>query len=151
MQWHYQLASSMQRAFPFGFILKKPTCSYYKLILVKADGNSRNFSLFTTLAYIDYFHRYSIGLHSVVDITVVFESIWPGFESWRPHTFLMFFYVFFFCHYYYSANSTLQSLLRFSYFIIPYDAQASSACSALFKFCSRLLKQLDDTADVHIP
>ena len=29
------------------------------------------------------------------------------------------------------ANSTLLSLLRFSYFITPYDAQASSALSAL--------------------
>ena len=37
----------------------------------------------------------------------------------------------FFCHFYYSANSTLLSLLRFSYFITPYDAQASSAFSAL--------------------
>ena len=36
--------------------------------------------------------------------------------------------MFFFCHYYYSAN--LQ-LLSFSYFITPYDAQASSAFSAL--------------------
>ena len=44
---------------------------------------------------------------------------------------LMFFFMFFFCHYYHSANSTLLSLLRFSYFITPYDAQASSACSAL--------------------
>ena len=31
------------------------------------------------------------------------------------------------------ANSTLLSLLRFSYFITPYDAQASSAFSALIK------------------
>ena len=29
------------------------------------------------------------------------------------------------------ANSTLLSLLRFSYFITPFDAQASSALSAL--------------------
>ena len=39
----------------------------------------------------------------------------------------------FLCHYYYSANSTLLSLLSFSYFITPYDAQASSAVSALIK------------------
>ena len=34
-------------------------------------------------------------------------------------------------YYYYSANSTLLSLLRFSYFVTPNDAQASSACSPL--------------------
>ena len=44
----------------------------------------------------------------------------------------------FFCHYYYSVNSTLLSLLRFSYFITPYDAQASSAFSALIKWGSRM-------------
>ena len=37
----------------------------------------------------------------------------------------------FFYHYYYSANSTLLSLLSFSNFFTPYDAQASSAFSAL--------------------
>ena len=37
-----------------------------------------------------------------------FESIYPGFESG--------YHIFFFCHYYYSANSTLLSLLRLSYF-----------------------------------
>ena len=37
----------------------------------------------------------------------------------------------FFCHYYYSANSTLLSLLSFSYFITSYAAQASCAFSAL--------------------
>ena len=41
--------------------------------------------------------------------------------------------LFFFCHFYDSANSTFLSLLRFSYFITPYDAQASSAVSALIK------------------
>ena len=45
---------------------------------------------------------------------------------------------FFFCHYYYSANSTLLSLLRFSYFITPYDAQASSAFSAFILFWTGL-------------
>ena len=42
----------------------------------------------------------------------------------------------FLCHYYYNANSTLLSLLRFSYFITTYDAQASGACSALIS-CSQ--------------
>ena len=39
--------------------------------------------------------------------------------------------VLFCCYYYFSANSTLLSLPRFSYFITPYDARASSAFSAL--------------------
>ena len=46
----------------------------------------------------------------------------------------LFFYVFFFLSLllqYKFANSTLLSLLSFSYFITPYDAQASSAFSAL--------------------
>ena len=48
----------------------------------------------------------------------------------------IFFYVFFFFFFVicYSANSTLLSLLRFSKFIIPCDAQASSAFSALILF-----------------
>ena len=51
------------------------------------------------------------------------------------YLFFLFIY-FFFGHYYYSANckfanSTLLSLLSLSYFITPYDAQASSAFSAL--------------------
>ena len=59
----------------------------------------------------------------------------PGFESRESHDFIylfIFFHVF--CYYYYSANfenSTLLFLLSFSYFITPYDAQASSAFSAL--------------------
>ena len=80
-----------------------------------------------------------IGLHSVVDILVDFEPMYPGFESRESHEsffiyifLLLFFYVFLSlllqCKF---ANSTLLSLLRFSYFITPYDAQASSAFSAL--------------------
>ena len=63
-----------------------------------------------------------------------FEPIYPGFES---RIFLCFFFFFFFlslllqCKF---ANSTLLSLLRFSYFITPYDAQAFSAFSALIKW-----------------
>ena len=52
--------------------------------------------------------------------------------------FIIFFNVFFLslllqCNF---ANSTLLSLLSFSYFITPYDAQASSAFSALIMFCA---------------
>ena len=52
---------------------------------------------------------------------------------------LFFFYYFFliFCYYYYSANSKLLSLLKFSYFITPYDAQASSAFSTLILCLSK--------------
>ena len=53
----------------------------------------------------------------------------------RMNFFLFFSFYVFFCHNYYSANLQIQhycmSLLRFSYFITPYDAQASSAFSAL--------------------
>ena len=67
-----------------------------------------------------------------------FEHMYPGFESRESHEFfLLLFYILFFyvflslllqCKF---ANLTLLSLLRFSYFITPYDAQASSAFSAL--------------------
>ena len=61
-----------------------------------------------------------------------FEPMCPGFESRESHVFLCFFYVFLSlllqCKF---ANSTLLSLLSFFYFITPYDAQASSAFSAL--------------------
>ena len=70
----------------------------------------------------------------------------PGFESRQSHYFIYlfiylffdFFYLFIFFMFFLSlllqckfANSTLLSLLSFSYFITPYDAQASSAFSAL--------------------
>ena len=67
-----------------------------------------------------------------------FETMYPGFESRESHDFLFFMFFFFFflslllqCKF---ANSTLLSLLSFSYCIIPYDAQASSAFSALTKY-----------------
>ena len=55
----------------------------------------------------------------------------PRFESRYLFIIIFFICLCFLCHYYYSANSTLLSLLRFSYFITPYDAQGSSAFSAL--------------------
>ena len=66
-----------------------------------------------------------------------FESMCSGFESRDSHFFLCFFFCF--CFFVFLslllqcklANSTLLSLLSFSYFITPYDAQASSAFSAL--------------------
>ena len=70
-----------------------------------------------------------------------FESMGPGFESRESHDFFyldLFIYLFILslllqCKF---ANSTLLSLLSFSYFITPYDAQASSAFSALIKYTS---------------
>ena len=66
-----------------------------------------------------------------------FESMGPGFESRELHEFFYLF-IYFFMVFFLSlllqckfANSTLLSLLSFSYFITPYDAQASSAFSAL--------------------
>ena len=67
-----------------------------------------------------------------------FESMYPGFESRKSHDF---FYLFIFLCFFLSlllqckfANSTFLSLLSFSYFITPYDAQASSASSALILY-----------------
>ena len=66
-----------------------------------------------------------------------FVPMCPGFESRGLDGFFLFFFYLFFmfilslllqCKF---ANSTLLSLLSFSYFITPYDAQASSAFSAL--------------------
>ena len=68
----------------------------------------------------------------------------PGFESWKSHDFFFFLidlFIYFFFMFFLSllleckfANSTLLSLLSFSYSITPYDAQASSAFSALISF-----------------
>ena len=69
----------------------------------------------------------------------------PGFESRKLHDFPFFFFIYFFFMFFFFlslllqckfANSTLLSLLSFSYFITPYDAQASSAFSALIKRCT---------------
>ena len=63
-----------------------------------------------------------------------FEPMYPGFESRESHVFFLFFlfiYVFFLLLQCKFANSTLLSLPSFSFFITPYDAQASSAFSAL--------------------
>ena len=67
------------------------------------------------LVYIDYFYLVCIGLHSVVDILVDFEPMYPGFESRELHeiffiVFFLFFFLcfFFFCHYYYNANLQIQ-------------------------------------------
>ena len=77
----------------------------------------------------------------------------PGFKSRKRHLFIFFFFFFFLIFLIYLffvfffflslllqckfANSTLLSLLSFSYFITPYDAQASSAFSALIFFVKR--------------
>ena len=76
--------------------------------------------LFTILAYINYFvSENCIGLHSVVDILVDFEHMYPGFESRESHefffiTFLYSFFYVFFCHYYYSANLQIQHYCFYS-------------------------------------
>ena len=76
-----------------------------------------------------------------------FEPMCPaGFESRESHDFFFFglgggliylSFLWFFLSFLLQcklANSTLLSLLSFSYFITPYDAQASSAFSALIIF-----------------
>ena len=74
-------------------------------------------------------------------VQVDFEPMCPGFESRESYDFFFFFDFFIYSFFYVFflsllvqckiANSTLLSLLSFSYFITPYDAQASSAFSAL--------------------
>ena len=83
----------------------------------------------------------------------------PGFKSSKRHFFFFFFFLFFFFFYFFNlfifcvfflslllqckfANSTLLSLLSFSYFITPYDAQASSAFSALIFIAGRPMAAL---------
>ena len=73
-----------------------------------------------------------------------FEPMYPGFESRKSHDifiFLFFLFFLFLFSFFFSflssllqckfANSTLLSVLSFSYFITPYDAQASSVFSIL--------------------
>ena len=84
-----------------------------------------------------------IGLHGVVDVLVDFEPMCPGLESLESYDFFFFFFFDFFIYLFFYGfflslllqckfeNSILLSLLSFSYFITPYDAQASSAFSAL--------------------
>ena len=67
-------------------------------------------------------------------VEVDLQPVSPGFESRKMHDF---FYLFFLCFFWSLliqckfAISTLLPLLSFSYFMTPYDAQASSAFSAL--------------------
>ena len=56
-----------------------------------------------------------------MDTSVDFESIHPGLESRCSHFFCLFYFFMF-----YFFLSFLLSLLTFSYFITPYDAQAFS-------------------------
>ena len=90
-----------------------------------------------TLAYIDYFLSViRIGLHGVVESSWILNPCVPGSNLGHRMIFFSFIYLFFFmflslllqCKF---ANSALLSLLSFSYFITPHDAQASSAFSAL--------------------
>ena len=71
-----------------------------------------------------------------------FEPMFPGFESRESNEYFFLFIYFSLVYFFYVfvlslllqgkfANLTLLSLLRFSYFITPYDAQASSAFSSL--------------------
>ena len=71
-----------------------------------------------------------------------FEPMCPGFESRESHDFFFDFFIYLFFFYVFLslllqckfASSTLLSLLSFSYFITPYDAQASGAFSALILY-----------------
>ena len=74
-------------------------------------------------------------------VEVDFEPMGPGFESRKSHNFIFFFFSFiYFCFllFFFVIIITVQICkfnitvsTQFSYFITPYDAQASSAISAL--------------------
>ena len=113
-----------------------------------------HYSIYNFSIYLLFLSVICIGLHSVVDIMVDFEIVYPGFESRESHVFLIFFCLFFFMLFLFVclfvfflslllqckfAISTLLPLFSFSYFITPYDAQASSAFSALILYIA--LKQ----------
>ena len=74
-------------------------------------------------------------------VEVDLQPMSPGFESRNLHDFFIdFFFMFFLslllqCKF---AISTLLPLLSFSYFMTPYDAQASSAFSALINLGGHL-------------
>ena len=75
----------------------------------------------------------------------------PGFKSRERHFFYVFFFFFFFLSLFLQckfANSALLSLLSFSCFITPYDAQASSAFGALILYS--LVHTHQETASVYI-
>ena len=95
-----------------------------------------NFSIYRLFLSVN-----STGLVTSVD----FEPIYPGLESliayisWvRISGIAYFFNLFTFLSILLQCNLTLLSLLRFSYFITPYDAQTSSAFSALSILCNCL-------------
>ena len=48
------------------------------------------------MAYIDFLSVICTGLHSVVDILVDCEPMYPGFESRESYDFFFFFLIFFF-------------------------------------------------------
>ena len=113
-------------------------CLYFQFdsIYVFSDVRVTHFThspIYNFRIYRLFLSANSIGLHSVVDTSVDFEPIYPGIESRVRILYPGFdFLCCVFCHHYYSANSTLLSLLRFSFFITSYDAQASSAFSLFF-------------------
>ena len=87
-----------------------------------------------TLAYIDYFYLQ----YALASIAVDFGPMCSNLGNRMIFFFNLFIYFLCFflslllqCKF---VNSTLLSLLSFSYFITPYDAQASSAFSALIIF-----------------
>ena len=96
-----------------------------------------HFPIYNLSIYLLFLSVICIGLHSVMDILVDFEPMYPGFESRELHDFFIYFFMLFLVIFITEqfANST-HDLLSVSYFITPYDAQASSAFSALIKLWS---------------
>ena len=77
-----------------------------------------------------------------------FEFMYLGFESRESHDFILLFFFFFMFFVIIItvkiANLTLLSLLRFSYFITPYDAQASSALIFAIQVTAAILNSRPD-------
>ena len=111
------------------FITKISTHHYF------ADGNSRHFpylrlvtnrnilSDIYALLQIEIFYR------GAMDSMVALQSLVHGFASRWPQLFFLKFFLLLSLQSEFNIN--LLSLHRFSYFFTPYDAQASSAYSAL--------------------
>ena len=79
-----------------------------------------NFPYLRLNTYRNILSNISIGFRGVVDSIVALQSLGCGFASRWPHLFSVLLLQ---CE----SNINLLSMLRFSYFFNPYDAQAYSA------------------------
>ena len=108
----------------------------YKLVHCNTDGNCRIFSPIYNFSNKEIFLSIlSTGLGSVMSMAVVFQSVYREFaSSWRRC-----FFFFFFLSFLLQCEFNILSVLSFFYFVIPYNAQAPCAFSALIICPSRNL------------